>query len=160
MDYDTSNCLPGGISSSSGCIFSFPTDAWMSENHGCAATWMAAVEPVHSQATATVPEYLSKKACSGSIIRNTFIESLHSPPSQETAHCRAHSVPRNIGSDRTPLIDTFIAKPLVVDLDVDNLAQTFQRAPVSPVGTASPPWSPRGQDLPGAKCVLCLSQFL
>jgi hypothetical protein len=160
MDYDNSACLPGGISSSSSCVFSFPTEAWMSQNYSCAATWMAAVEPVHSQSMASVPEYLSKQACHGSIIRNTFIESLHSPHTPENSHCRAQSVPRNIGSDRAPPSDTFITKPLSIDLGADHIAWKSHKALVSPVGTASPPWSPRCEEVPVAKCVLCLSQFL
>lgn len=159
MDFDNSSCVAGGIDSFSTCHFSFPTEAWTSQSRCCAPTWMAAVEPVRPQTCVAVPEYLSKKACDGSIIRNTFIE-LPISPCPEASHCRAQSVPRNVGSDRAPHDDTFIIKLPAVDLSTDNWGWTPQTALASPTGTASPSWSPRCEAKEPTKCVLRLSQFL
>jgi len=159
MDFDNSCCMAGGIDSSSTCHFSFPTEAWTSQSRCCAPTWMAAVEPVRSQTCVAAPEYLSKKACDGSIIRNTFIE-LPTSPCPEASQCRAQSVPRNVGSDRAPHDETVIIKLPAVDLSMDNLWWTSQMALASPTGTASPSWSPRCEAQEPTKCVLRLSQFL
>merc|ERR1712000_427841 len=137
MDIDSSVCLAGPFTcDDSMCHFSFPTEAWMSGNQTCAATWTAAVEPAGPQFPQPEPEYLSKKACDGSVVRNTFIEVDTAPCSPNMWRCRSQSVPRNLGSDKGPCGDTFVSKP--VELNVESKPPT---ALISP----SPFWSPRSR---------------
>lgn len=159
MDIDSSVCLAGPFTcDDSMCHFSFPTEAWLSGNQTCATTWTAAVEPAGPQFPQPEPEYLSKKACDGSVVRNTFIEVDTAPCSPNMWRCRSQSVPRNLGSDKGPCGDTFVSKP--VELNVESKPPT---ALISP----SPFWSPRSRCADNsssvqetAKCVLCLSEFL
>jgi len=101
IDMDTSACLPAPWTFDTGmCHFSFPTEAWTSDAQTCVPTWSADVEP--AKFPEPEPDVVSKKACDGSILRNTFIEVASPPSSPGASHCRSQSVPRNLGSDRTP----------------------------------------------------------
>jgi len=133
--------------------FTFPTDIWNFGDEPCPPSWTPTLPSACTPAPVTSPEFLSKQACDGSIMRNTFIE-FDSQPSTPHDHSRSQSVPRDLGSLR---IDSKVTRSIVVS------RQCERESLVSPAMTASPFWSPRDRqktDPEPTKCVLCLSQFL
>jgi len=169
MGLDKSVCLPGPWTFDSGmCHFSFPTEDWTSTNEACAPTWLAAVEA--ADCPRAEPEYISKKACDGSVVRNTFIELATPCCSSEASRHRSQSVPRNLGSDKAPSNDgndndMFITKPLDSNLDIAGGKR--QANLMSPKCPAPNYWAPshvdNGMSLhlnEPARCVLHIAEFL
>lgn len=158
MDND-SVCLPGAfMCDDSICHFSFPTDAWMSDNQACpASSWTAAVETTVPEFPSIEPEYLSKKACEGSIVRNTFIEIDTAPCSPAVSQSRSQSVPRNFGcSHRESHNETFVSKSAP---QCSLPAGALPAWPLKP-GCADMRSFHSLVHVPETKCVLCLSEFL
>lgn len=143
MDFDAAVCLPTAtVCAHSFCHFTFPSNTWMSNQACPPPAWTPSVESVCTLSE-DEPQYLSKKACDGSVVRNTFIELATHPVSPHPRY-RSHSLPRNHGSVKSPRDDTFLTKS-IRDSSINDRTS-----------------SKTGGDLvlEPAKCVLRLSHFL
>jgi len=122
--------------------FAFPAEVWRSENQVCHANWHVVAETACPAAGQVEPEYLSKRACEGAVVRNTFIEvdagGLCSP--RRARRC-SQSVPRNFGCSIKETRDqTFVSRPSMAPTRLPNVnLHACSQAP--------------------GKCVLRLSEF-
>lgn len=159
MEINDSVCLAGQFTcDDSICHFSFQAEPWMSDNQTCPPTWTAAVETADLEVPQVEPEYLSKQACEGSVVRNTFIEVDTPASSPCMSRRRSQSVPRNLGcSDKEPHDDIFVSKPLT-----ETKRSVALKNDIEFVSSAYSLMSNCGslQTQETAKCVLCLSEFL
>jgi len=120
------------------------SNGWFDNDTACPPSWTAVVEAACTPCVDFEPEYLSKKACDGSIVRNTFIEMVSSPRIPDPSHRRAQSLPRNLGSNKIQSDDSFLVKPMVAQ----------------PAAAVSAYNTEHLQAAESTKCVLCLSEFI
>merc|ERR1711976_145182 len=77
--------------------FTFPAENW-DNSQPCLASWALPEAPEEAPAPVLSPEFLSKHACDGSVVKNTFIELASQPNSPCSPRGRSKSVPRNMGT--------------------------------------------------------------